>query len=133
MSFLSREKIITRLEENEKDLQRRENLMSNESRILYYKKFNERKRQELYRDMHLNEFRLYILNLQLQIQIKKQKELIIEYKNSKKNQIEQCSICREEIIDDKMKTRCNHYFHIKCITKWKNLDKNTCPNCRTII
>lgn len=45
-----------------------------------------------------------------------------------------CSICMETIkqTDKPTKLKCNHYFHIDCITEW-NKEKNTCPNCRTII
>jgi SUMO ligase MMS21 Smc5/6 complex component len=45
----------------------------------------------------------------------------------------ECSICLEKIIKDNMKTKCNHYFHNDCINSWKNIGKNSCPNCRTHI
>ena len=41
-----------------------------------------------------------------------------------------CSICLDEITsNDILKTRCNHVFHIFCISNWKR-KHNTCPNCR---
>lgn len=43
-----------------------------------------------------------------------------------------CSICLEYFIDiedvEVMKTRCNHYFCGKCITKWLR-ENRTCPLC----
>ena len=42
-----------------------------------------------------------------------------------------CSICME-IIESGMNTLpCKHQFHEKCINKWKDEGKNTCPCCRT--
>ena len=43
--------------------------------------------------------------------------------------IPECSICLEYILDDLHKTKCNHIFHNKCINDWLN-EKNTCPLCR---
>ena len=43
---------------------------------------------------------------------------------------EDCSICLEKIKSGNIKTRCGHIFHEDCINKWKNIGKNTCPNCR---
>jgi hypothetical protein len=46
------------------------------------------------------------------------------------NVVEECSICMDNsIIHNWTKTRCNHYFHSQCITKWMEIN-NTCPICR---
>lgn len=43
-----------------------------------------------------------------------------------------CSICFEEIdVKHITITRCIHYFHMDCIQKWKNSNKNDCLVCRT--
>lgn len=43
-----------------------------------------------------------------------------------------CSICLDDINinDDKYITKCNHIYHNNCLNRW---NKNTCPNCRTIL
>ena len=42
-----------------------------------------------------------------------------------------CSICLSEIYDISinMVTRCNHSFHINCLSSWTKI-KDTCPYCR---
>jgi len=42
-----------------------------------------------------------------------------------------CSICLCEIQDlhANVMTRCNHAFHINCLSAWTKL-KSTCPYCR---
>jgi len=44
-----------------------------------------------------------------------------------------CSICLEKIIDHKIlfDLPCKHKFHLHCIEQWRNMNKNTCPLCRT--
>ena len=44
---------------------------------------------------------------------------------------EDCSICLEKIENDGYKTSCNHHFHENCLNTWKNMDKRSCPNCRS--
>jgi hypothetical protein len=39
-----------------------------------------------------------------------------------------CSICLENINNDFFLSKCNHYFHYKCIIQVEN---NTCPLCRS--
>lgn len=42
----------------------------------------------------------------------------------------ECSICYEKILKTNTAiTKCNHLFHLECITKWA-LKNNTCPLCR---
>lgn len=42
-----------------------------------------------------------------------------------------CSICLSDIVDISINTvtRCNHSFHINCLSSWKKI-KDTCPYCR---
>lgn len=42
-----------------------------------------------------------------------------------------CSICLEKLIDDDIEIElpCKHRFHIYCIQRWVNINKN-CPLCR---
>ena len=46
-----------------------------------------------------------------------------------------CSICLEDIKEDKFVTNCSHVFHGKCILNWiSEIDinkKQVCPYCRT--
>jgi hypothetical protein len=41
-----------------------------------------------------------------------------------------CSICLEDIFENEFKTKCNHSFHTRCLSKWLK-NANNCPNCRT--
>jgi len=41
-----------------------------------------------------------------------------------------CSICLDVQVDPHISTKCFHSFCKKCITKWRNSGKNTCPECR---
>lgn len=56
--------------------------------------------------------------------------------DKKKQYICQCSICLEDIYDISyskfISLPCEHIFHTKCISKWKNKN-NTCPMCRAVI
>jgi hypothetical protein len=48
----------------------------------------------------------------------------------------ECSICLSIIDNTRLisKTKCNHYFHHNCLTKWKTMRRcPTCPNCRVAI
>ena len=46
----------------------------------------------------------------------------------------ECSICLDSIHDlnDSVKLKCSHYFHLECINRWFTKSKS-CPYCRTII
>jgi len=44
----------------------------------------------------------------------------------------ECSICLDDIGDNKVKLDCNHHFHQNCIKSWYNR-KHNCPLCRKII
>ena len=46
-----------------------------------------------------------------------------------KNELnKECCICLDSLMTDIKKTRCNHFFHSKCLEKW---DKSKgCPCCR---
>lgn len=47
--------------------------------------------------------------------------------------IEECSICLEEINNnDCCTTKCNHTFHLSCLLKSTTIS-NFCPNCRSLI
>jgi hypothetical protein len=43
-----------------------------------------------------------------------------------------CSICLEDINNDKYETKCHHNYHKKCIESWL-MTNNTCPLCRLTI
>ena len=44
-----------------------------------------------------------------------------------------CSICLNNICEKKIiQTKCNHFFHEKCLKKWLKL-RNMCPLCRKIL
>ncbi len=59
------------------------------------------------------------------------KETIQKKIEKKENYLDlECSICTEKIIDNEIvKLKCNHVFHLKCLTSWKNIN-NSCPLCR---
>lgn len=44
-----------------------------------------------------------------------------------------CSICLEAIDNGTAYTSCNHMFHLRCITQWRNFQgpDSTCPVCRS--
>lgn len=48
---------------------------------------------------------------------------------------EECSICYEEMTigykSAKKLKNCSHTFHKKCLQKWVDMEKRTCPLCRT--
>jgi hypothetical protein len=53
--------------------------------------------------------------------------------NSDMNNLEPCSICYEDIEENKKKILiCNHIFHKKCINDWMKI-KPICPYCRKYI
>jgi len=41
----------------------------------------------------------------------------------------ECPICYEKMYFPKQ-IECGHIFHINCIYKWCNMEKDTCPCCR---
>ena len=60
---------------------------------------------------------------------KKVSSITIYFINIKNNNL--CGICLEKSNKNtRIKTRCNHSYHIFCIEKWCN-DVNNCPLCRT--
>ena len=40
-----------------------------------------------------------------------------------------CSICLSKIYKQKIKLKCNHFYHKECIEKWFTKN-NSCPVCR---
>jgi hypothetical protein len=59
------------------------------------------------------------------------KQKLIKYSKSI-NIDDECSICTYNLNNKKniVFLECHHVFHIDCIFKWFNSNKNTCPNCR---
>lgn len=51
-----------------------------------------------------------------------------------KNNENICTICLEQIINNNVKLKCSHEFHLHCLVSViLNTNKfNECPNCRTI-
>lgn len=45
------------------------------------------------------------------------------------NQEVECSICLENIENDRITTACYHTFHTECLNSWKQIN-NICPCCR---
>lgn len=55
----------------------------------------------------------------------------IEPRNKVEEQDCCCSICLEDIKEDKITTfECKHNFHLKCLNQWVSKSP-TCPECRT--
>jgi hypothetical protein len=46
--------------------------------------------------------------------------------------LEKCTICLDDLNDNKQRLLCGHNFHKMCIDNWRN-EKNTCPCCRKSI
>ena len=51
-----------------------------------------------------------------------------------------CSICLFDSNDLEqqeqrqiIKIKCNHIFHLNCLSKWVTQNKNTCPMCRDVM
>jgi hypothetical protein len=50
-----------------------------------------------------------------------------------------CSIClfdyneQQEEQQEVIKINCNHIFHLTCLSKWVNQNKQTCPICRNVM
>lgn len=59
------------------------------------------------------------------------KSCIIEIKEIKEIKINLCTICLDNIKDEK-KLTCEHSFCNNCILKWEK-ESNTCPICRKLI
>ncbi|CAD8187826.1 unnamed protein product [Paramecium octaurelia] len=53
----------------------------------------------------------------------------IEDKFEKLEGIQECSICMNEIVENKKTLKCKHYFHSDCIQDWLERSK-ICPVCR---
>lgn len=62
---------------------------------------------------------------------KKHTSILLYFQNYKKIKNERiCSICfDEEIKTSFTKTKCNHYYHSRCLKKWCKIS-NSCPICR---
>jgi hypothetical protein len=43
--------------------------------------------------------------------------------------MEICSICQDDITEDRAQIACDHCFHSKCLAPWQK-QTNSCPNCR---
>ena len=55
------------------------------------------------------------------------------FNNFSKKDVEDggCSICLEDIINDKITTfECDHKFHLTCLNQWV-AKSHTCPQCRS--
>jgi len=60
---------------------------------------------------------------------------IIE-KNSDEYTDSCCSIClcdHNDLKQQIIKIKCNHIFHVNCLSKWVTQNKNTCPMCRDVM
>ena len=47
-----------------------------------------------------------------------------------------CGVCEKDMNTDNDKIKnnnCNHYFHNKCIIKWKKYSKLECPICDRLL
>jgi hypothetical protein len=51
-----------------------------------------------------------------------------------------CSIClfpyndlQQQEQQQIIKIKCNHIFHVNCLSKWVTQNKNTCPMCRDVM
>ena len=59
--------------------------------------------------------------------------------SNEQEQVNKCSICLENIINNIQTELCGHIFHISCIEQWLNSrndeehKQNTCPECRMVI
>jgi len=111
---MTRIEILRRLNENDRDLQSLEQNYNN----------FQRRNQQLQR--RLDQDFSSIISIQgNSINIKNRNQE--QYKPCGKD----CSICLEKVRNDGCKTSCKHHFHKKCLNTWKNIGKNTCPNCRS--
>ena len=55
---------------------------------------------------------------------------ILEKTIKEQKKVSSCTICMEEISNDKIvTTRCNHHFCQECFWNWCKMN-NSCPNCR---
>ena len=65
-------------------------------------------------------------------QTKKRKKAIIKLEKIIDGSKE-CSICQQQ--GARFKTKCNHYFHKKCLKNWckSKIKECSCPNCRKIL
>ena len=60
---------------------------------------------------------------------KKQPESSDEDSLPEINEEQICSICLSEVLWEYLRLQCGHYFHRKCILRWKKI-KSQCPYCR---
>lgn len=57
-------------------------------------------------------------------------ENMVVYKNYKKNNLNECIICLEDMKfnEDLILVKCSHIYHKECLEKWMNR-KSVCPLC----
>lgn len=79
---------------------------------------------------------LYLYTIQSQIDFRKFYDKVIIYNfikvDNKYSKDIECSICYENLIDNVIKTNCNHLYHKYCIETWTK-QNDTCPLCRTYL
>ena len=54
-------------------------------------------------------------------------------KQNEKESFPTCIICYELIEEEETTLKCKHSFHKKCLDRWIDEDKNSCPTCRGVI
>lgn len=73
-------------------------------------------------------------SLKRQIDVDESSCCLKKYKHdTEKESFPTCIICYEQIKNKKRTLRCRHVFHKKCLARWIDEDKNSCPTCRGII
>ncbi|CAD8178178.1 unnamed protein product [Paramecium pentaurelia] len=56
---------------------------------------------------------------------------LLEQQNREKHGITQCTICFEDVFENKKQLICSHSFHQECIDNWFKQQKK-CPICKTL-
>jgi len=125
LNVMTRIEILRRLNDNDRDLQMRNSQQGNYT----LQRQSEQEQQYLQRRLRVNELQNRV-NRMFGIQ---GNSINIENRNQEQYKPcgKDCSICLEKVRNDGCKTSCNHHFHKNCINSWKNVGKNTCPNCRS--
>lgn len=65
-------------------------------------------------------------------EIIKDKNLSIKKKNNEEKICNECSICYENIVENKKILKCGHIFHKNCIDSWTKINP-ICPYCRSFL
>ena len=47
--------------------------------------------------------------------------------------LEECAICYTNMLHTQPRQACGHRFHDRCIVRWLNTGRNTCPLCRMVL